>query len=286
VPRRFQAVLIRALLSVVVLVEPASAAELKQKTIDGFERYVQASESRMTREVETGDNFLWIDGLPAPEREAAYGRLRGGGIEIQRLRTLNGDREIEVPDGLVHHWVGVIFIPGGTIERTLQVLQDYDHHQVIYASYVRRSKLLRHDGNEFTAFLQFYRKTIVFVVLNTEFSTRYTVVGPGRVESRGYSTRIAEVDHPGERDEREKPVGTGRGFLWRLNSYSRVQETDGGVFFQMETIALTRRVPFGWGWLVNPYVERIPKQSLSALLGATRKAVVDGAKQPSAVGDQ
>jgi hypothetical protein len=64
-----------------------------------------------------------------------------------------------------------------------------------------------------------------------------------------------------------------------------VQETDGGVFFQMETIALTRRVPFGWGWLVNPYIERIPKQSLSSLLGATRKAVMDG-RQPSAVSRQ
>jgi hypothetical protein len=167
----------------------------------------------------------------------------------------------------------------------VQVLQDYDHHQVIYAPHVRRSKLLRHDGNEFTAFLQFYRKAIVTVVLNTEFRTTYVSVAPGRVESRGYSTRIAEVDHLGERGEKEKPVGTGRGFLWRLNSYSRVQETDGGVFFQMETIALTRRVPFGWGWLVNPYIERIPKQSLSSLLGATRKAVMGG-RQPSAVSGQ
>jgi hypothetical protein len=249
---------------------------LKQKTIDAFDRYVQASESRMSREVETGNRFLWIDGLPAPEREAAYGRLRGGQVEIRQLRTRLRDREIEVPDGLVHHWVGIVFIPGGTIERTLQVLQDYGHHQVIYAPHVRRSQLLRREGDDFTVFMQFYRKAIVAVVLNAEFRSTYTFVDHGRVQIRTQSTRIAEVDHAGDADEKEKPVGTGHGYLWRLNTYSRLQETNDGVFFQLETIALTRRVPFGWGWLVNPYVERIPKQSLSSLLGATRKAVTGG----------
>ena len=266
----------------VLLVESASAAELKQKTVDAFERYVRASEWRMAREVEAGNGFLWIDGLPAEAREKAYRKLRGGQIEIQRLRTREGDRKIEVPDGLVHHWVGIVFIPGGTLQRTLEVLQDYDRHQVIYAPYVRRSRLLRRDGNDFDFSLQFHRKAIVTVVLNAEMRATYTFVGRERVQSRARSTRIAEVEHAGEADEQEKPVGTGRGFLWRLHTYSRLQETEDGVFYQLETIALTGRVPRGWGWLVNPYIERIPKQSLSLLLGATRKAVAE----PSAISHQ
>ena len=46
----------------------------------------------------------------------------------------------------------------------------------------------------------------------------------GRVqfERRGYSrsrcTRIREIEHAGESNERERPVGEDRGFLWRLNA--------------------------------------------------------------------
>jgi hypothetical protein len=78
----------------------------------------------------------------------------------------------------------------------------------------------------------------------------------------------------GQPNEREKPVRTAHGYLWRLYTYSHLEEKDGGVYFQIESIALTRRVPVGLGWLINPFVKRIPRESLSMLLSATRKAVI------------
>jgi hypothetical protein len=271
---RFQAVFLAALVWLPCLVRSASAAELKQKTIEAFEQYVHASESRMAEDLQSQSTFMWIERMPGPSRDIAYAKLREGQIEIKCLGTRQDQRAIQVPDGLVHHWVGVVFIPGATLERTLAILQDYDRHQVIYAPYVRRSQLLRRDGNEFRVFLQFYRKAIITVVLNAEFRVTYTPLQPGRMQSRAYSTRIAEVSKTGEHGEQEKPIGTGRGLLWRLNTYSRLQETTEGVYFQLEVIALTRRVPRGLGWLINPFIERIPKESLTLLLSATRKAVL------------
>jgi hypothetical protein len=144
-----------------------------------------------------------------------------------------------------------------------------------YGPYIRRSKLLRRDGNNFDVFLQFYRKAIITVVLDAEFQVHYAQqVDPARIQSRSYSTRIAEVENAGQPNEREKPVRKAHGYLWRLNTYSHLEEKDGGVYFQIESIALTRRVPVGLGWLINPFVKRIPRESLSMLLSSTRKAVI------------
>jgi len=70
--------------------------------------------------------------------------------------------------------------------------------------------------------------------------------------SHSISTKIAEVkdsDHP---DGEEWPVGQGRGYLWRLNTYWRFEEKDGGVYMQCEALSLTRDIPLGLGWLLKP----------------------------------
>jgi hypothetical protein len=51
---------------------------------------------------------------------------------------------MKCPHGLIHHWVGVIFIPGATLEQTLRIVEDYDHHADYYRPDVMRSKILEH----------------------------------------------------------------------------------------------------------------------------------------------
>lgn len=230
----------------------------------------------MGEELQPGNPFFSIDRLPESARAQAYARLREGHVHLQRLHTREAGEKIEIPHGLVHHWAGIIFIPGATLQSVLSVVQDYDNHQVTYRPYVQRSRLLRREGNEFNFFLRFHRKAIVTVVLNAEFNAKYTQVPPMRMQGHSYSTRIADVENPGEPDERERPAAENRGFLWRLNTYSRLEERDGGVYFQLESIALTRQIPFAFRWLISPFVERIPRESLSLLLTATRKAALAG----------
>src|SRR4029450_7720700 len=95
-----------------------------------------------------------------------------------------------------------------------------------------------------------------------------------RVSSRIYSTRIAEVENPDTPKEHEKPVGHGDGYLWRLNSYWRFQQRPEGVYIQREPVPLTRGIPFGFGWLVSPFVTSLPRETLAFTLETTRKALM------------
>ena len=92
--------------------------------------------------------------------------------------------------------------------------------------------------------------------------------------SRSYGTRIAEVVHPGEPTERQMPLGKDNGFLWRLYSYWRLFETGHGVYVQCEAVSLTRDIPAGLHWLIAPFIESIPKESLEFTLRSTRAAVL------------
>jgi hypothetical protein len=283
-PRAIPA-LVQLLAVTSLLAAPASAVELKPRTVEVFDRYVRLTEARMEEELRRGEPYLWVDGLGELRRENSYAQLRQGQILIQRLETEEGGRAIKVPEGLVHHWVGVVFIPGATLRQALAVVQDYDNHARIYQPDIRRSKLLRRDGEDFKISVQFFKKSLRTVVLNADFDVRYFPVDSARVYSRSYSTRIAEVENPDRPDEHESPVGQGHGYLWRLDSYWRFQQMDGGVYVQVEYIALSRSLPEGLGWLLNPLVRRISRESLYRLLNATRagvRAFAEGDQRPAA----
>ncbi len=122
---------VAATLMVWSLATGAVTAELKQHTVSAFDQYVATTERRISAEVQPGGRFLYMDGLPAAEMASAYERLKRGEILVEKLTSAGLDKD--VPDGMVHHWVGVIFIPGATLAKTLPVVQDYDHRAQLYA---------------------------------------------------------------------------------------------------------------------------------------------------------
>jgi len=258
-----------------VLPESAGGAELKQETTEAFNQYVLLTEDRMAEELRDGRTSLWVDGFPEPQRDKLYTQLRQGEIVIERLETLEREKRIRVPNGLIHHWVAVSFVPGVTLQQVLTLLQDYDHHEAIYKPDVLRSRLLNADGNCFKIYLRLHQKAILTAVFNAEFDVSYFPLDENRTHSRSLSTRIAELENPDRSDEREKPIGKDRGFLWRLNSYWRFQEQDGGVYLQLESVALSRSVPALLAWVVNPLLKSIPREYLSRLLTSTRIALTN-----------
>ncbi len=268
--------------SISLAVSPAHAAELKPQTAEAFARYIRSAEERMNGELRGGGAFLWVDRQPEAERQKLYAQLRQGQIFVERVEQ-RGDDPAHVPGGLVHDWVALCFIPGATLEEALAVLQDYDSHQNIYKPDVQRSKLLSRQGDDFQFYLRLYQKKIVSAVFNAQFEAHYARLGTAQAYSLARATRIAEVENPGEPGERERPVGNDRGFLWRLNSYWRFAESDGGVYVQLETIALSRRVPAIFAWLVNPLLRSIPRDHLAHLLNSTRSAVTDRCLQHAAL---
>ena len=252
--------------------EPA-LPKLKSETQEAFERYVKLAEARNEAELKRGTNLLWVDGLPAEEREKAYAALKRGEVKLKKLEILDNGKPIECPRGMIHHWTGVVFIPSAKVEEVLGVLEDYDRHSVYYAPDVERSRIESRDGEHFRIFLRFRRHKIITVVLNTEHDVQYFHDGPGKAHSRSSAVRIAEVENAGKSDEREKTPGDDGGFMWQMETWWRMEEGDGGVYVQSEVASLTRDIPTGLGWMIRPFVTDIPKETLTFTLEGTRKAV-------------
>ncbi len=241
---------------------PLSAATLQPRTSEAFDRYIRETEQRLGDSTGASAKFLWAD--ESPERAA---RVRQGSPQVV---PFGAKAVIEVPGGLIHDWVGSVFIPGATLARTLAMVQDYSHHKDVYKPEVVDSRLLSHQGNVFQIHLRLLKKKVITVVLNTEHEVTYTPLSRSRVRSVSRSTRIAEVESPGKAGERDLPPGTGEGFLWRLNSYWRFEERDGGTWVECQAISLTRNVPAGLGWIVQPIIRDLPKESLENTLRSTR----------------
>jgi hypothetical protein len=247
--------------------------KLKNETLEAFERYMKLTEERNERELKLGANLLWIDGQTTEQRAEAYSALKSGQVKMQKLEILENGKAIQCPGGIIHHWTGAIFIPGAKLEDVLGVLENYDQHSVYYAPDVERSKIESRDGDHFRVFLRFRRHKVITVVLNTEHDVEYFQDAPGRAHSRSSAVRIAEVENAGKRDEREKTPGDDGGFLWRMETWWRMEERDGGVYVQSEVASLTRDIPVVLRWMIAPFVTSIPKETLTFTLEATRKAV-------------
>lgn len=265
-----------ALISAVALVAaPAGAVDLKPRTIDAFNAYVKLTEAQIDSGLVSRAPFLWVEGLPESRRAGLEAQLRAGKVVIERLETLESGKKIQIPDGIIHHWIGTIFIPGATLAQTLAFEQDYDHHQDYFRPDVARSKILRHNSDEFLIQLRFYKKKIITTVIDSEHEVHYDLVDSTHAWSRSRTTRIQEVDNAGKPDERLEPEGHDRGFLWRMNTYWRFEEKDGGMYVESQSISLTREIPTGLGWLIGPYVNSVPRESLTFTLATTRAAVLE-----------
>jgi hypothetical protein len=268
-----------ALLISLALCHIAPAAELKQKTTSAFDRYVAATEARFANELRPEGTFLYIDGMNPDARRQAYDQLRQGGILVEKLETKAAGLNSDIPDGMLHHWVGLIFIPGATLAKTLPIVKDYDRRAELYKPDVSASRTIAHNGDDFKMFLRLHQKRFTTVDFNTTYDVHWGSVDSTKVYSNSISTRIAEVKDPNKPDGEELPVGAGHGYLWRLNTYWRFEEKDGGVYLQCEALSLTRDMPTGLGWLLKPLVTSIPKQSLNRALGQTRTVVIEEAKK-------
>ena len=261
-----------------------AAAELREETVAAWDRYTAATERRIAREIEDGRRFLVLDFLPDAARLRA--ELLAGDPVIGRMETRDerGER-IDIPKGKIHHWRGAILVPNADVDHVVDsLLYRIPAHEL--QSDVVESRVLWREGNRVGTFLKLHRKSVVAMHYNTEHAVEYFSPGGGRAWSRSRSVRIAELDDFGSSEEREKPVGDDRGFLWRLNVYWRYQEVAGGVLMECEIVTLSRSIPFLMRWMVAPIVNREGRAAMLNMLNAMRTRLDPGpaaeARQESA----
>jgi len=257
------------------LVTPLAAATsvLQMRTVQAWDKYVQLTEKRIEAELQEESRFLRMDAMKPADSAKVQNLLKSGQVYAERMKTLDGGGHvIEVPDALIHHWYGAIFIPRIKVEPLVRWIQDYDQ-QSKYFKEVEKSKLISRNGDTFRVYLRLTRTKVVTVHYNTEHTATYRDNGPGKASSRSLSTKIAELDDVGTPSEKELAVGNDSGYMWRLNSYWRFREQDGGVVVECESVSLSRGIPYGLGWLISDYLETIPRESLESALTSIRDGV-------------
>jgi hypothetical protein len=264
----------RFALPIVLCSAAVAAADLTPAMSAAFDRYARLTEQRIDAEVARPQDFLWIDALPQTKRAEVQRGLRQGGVIIERLQTRDGAEEIAVPDGLIHHWVATVFVPDATVKKAVALMQDYESHSRYFAPAIARSKTLDREGNVFRVALRFHVKKIISVTMDTENEATFYYPAVDRAHSRIRSTRVTEIADAGTPQEKPKPAGEENGFMWKLNTYWRFLERDGGTYIQCESLTLTRDVPFALAWIIRPIVTQMPKDSLTFTLGKARDALV------------
>lgn len=244
----------------------AGAVELQGSTVDAWQEYLRGATVRMQARLDTDKPFLWID-------EAADRQLRVQRGEIV-VAPLVGHGTQTVPNGLIHDWIGAVFIPNASIETLLSVLHDYDRYKEIYKPAVRDSRSLDCDTAD-QEFSMTWQRHVLFV--NAAMQCRYRARDFMIDSHRGYgvvdANRIQQIEEYGNPAEHLLPPDTGDGFIWRIHSISRFEERDGGVYLEIEAIALTRDIPGSLRWMISPVVNHLSINSLTTTLSQTRQAV-------------
>jgi hypothetical protein len=259
---------ITAALNLLWLVPCLTAASLKTETKEAWAAYLQAATDAMQARLQSGSHFLWLDD-EAGRRE----HVRNKGPYILPL----GDQIPKpVPSGLIHDWLGAGFVPHATIPEILKVVRDYDHYADIYRPGVIASKFERADGSSDLFFLRFANKSAVAkTALDTEEEARFIQVDEHRWYGYSITTHIREVAKFGTAEEHTLPEDEGTGLIWRLASFTRLEERDGGVYAELEALALSRDIPAAFRLIVDPIVRRVSRSSLATSLHQTKIAIDD-----------
>lgn len=247
---------------------PIEAAMLRLDTLAAWDAIVARIEARRALEARDGRRFLTTDFASTSEAVEVRRAARRGEVVVSPFAE--SDEATTVPSGMVHHWRGVVFVPGVGVDELIATVREPGGRRGHHQEDVLESRVLERGPDSLRLYLKLQRSSIVTVAYNTEHVVRYERIGAGRAASTSRSTHIAEIEGLGTAAEHERPVGDDRGFLWRLQSYWRYEGADGGVFVELESLTLTRDVPLGLGPVVRPIVDRVARESLARTLRALR----------------
>jgi hypothetical protein len=243
-----------------------SAAELQQETLTAWQRYAEAANVAMQARLQPGHTFLWAD-----EEQGRRERLRSGEILVDSVGNKNPKR---VPQGLIHDWVGAVYLPNTRIEDVLAVVRNYDRYKNYYAPSVIDARPIEQSESKDRFTMRLMNKALFLkMALEGEYETSYVPAGKGKCYSIATAVRLQEVDNFGEANERKLPLNEGSGYIWRMHSIARYEEADGGVYVEIEAIALSRDIPAAARWMVDPIVRRVSKSAITTSLKQTMTAV-------------
>jgi len=202
------------------------------------------------------------------ERAPAHPPLQtSGGNPVLVDLNENG----EVPNGFIHHWIGVEIIPNTTVSAVEAVLRDYPRYPQIYSPDLKSAEAKKIGPRSYDVRLVMERAE-GFLHFAFELHSRVEYKradGDLLIASRSYSIRESDSGRVPYTDL--MPEGTDHGILWRLNSYWRLRQVGMSVYAECQVISLSRRPLFG----TFGQVKSRAKDSLASTLLETRARAIE-----------
>jgi hypothetical protein len=242
------------------------AATLKPETRAAWDVYLQAANAAMQARLQPGAHFLWLD--EEPDR-AEHVRTKG-----PYIGPVSRQIPKKVSSGLIHDWLGAGYVPNVKIEDILRIVRDYDRYKEIYRPGVIDSISHGTDGAKDLFSMRLANRSVIArTALDTDCEASYFRVDDRHWYGVSNTTHIQEVDKFGTPEQRTLPEDQGTGLIWRISSITRLEERDGGVYAELEAIALSRDIPAAFRLFVTPIVRRVSRDSLATSLHQTKVAL-------------
>lgn len=251
----------------------SGAADLNPQTSKAWDEYVGSVRAQLDARLRPTACFLWAD-----EDAERLRRLRGGEILVT---PADEETPRRISGGLIHHWLGAVFIPGVTVADVIATIRDYDRYNEFYPSIVNSKLTARTGPTDRSTTVERHQAMFSTIALDADVSAFYARVGDQRGYSVSQTTRLQEIQNYGGSHQYEMEPNAPKAYLWKLATISRYQERDGGVYLELEGLALSRDIPSSLRWLVDPFVRKASASAMAASLRLTRQAVLnDKAKSP------
>jgi hypothetical protein len=264
-------------LSFLVVPATSDGAELKEGTQQAWDAYIQTANSQMVGR--THDPFLWVDEVPDRSHSVHDGKILVSPIGQQNPKP--------VPYGLIHDWIGAAFIPGAKLEDVLSAARDYGDYKEFYKPNVIDSKSLGTAGTcDKYSMLLLNKELVASTALEAEYEACYHRLDDRRWYSIAHTTHMQEIRRYAQPGRQELSSDQGSGYIWRLYSFARFEERDGGVYVELEVIVLSRDIPVAVRWVVNPIVRRVSKNAMLTSLRQMEEAIDSTAGTANRIANQ
>jgi hypothetical protein len=178
-----------------------------------------------------------------------------------------------VPNGLIHHWVGLVFVPNRSISDVISLTRSYEHYPEFFNPAVLEARLLdrREVADQFSMVVR-QKVLTVDAALQGQYQTTFHRVDKSHWYATTESTRIQEFLNYGRQNQKAFAPDHGSGFVWRSETVTRFEAADDGVFVEVEAIVLSRSIPASVRWIVNPVIGKISRSTLTTSLRQMREA--------------
>lgn len=255
-----------AILLLLLAAKSLAAAELRQETLHAWDEYIQALNVDRENRITGNGPFLSVDASPDLQQRSQRNEV---------IVTRHDPRK--VPQGMIHDWVGAMFIPNISLNQAMSVLTNYQRYGEVYNQLLKGCSVLERNGDNIELSVVAVQKAMsVTAAVATDNQIHIVRLDPKRVYITSNAIRVQEIANYGQSSEHPFPEDRRPGYVWRAVVNERLEERDGGVYVELETIALSRGIPIEFRWLIKPLTDELPRKMMIEMLNDTRAALTNG----------